>query len=76
MMAITEPGIFQSGYALSVASTAGPRHAIDEGLVDVHLDLERVHVDDGADPGAREAAAPEIGEIISPGWQPWRSRCR
>src|SRR5579863_2675408 len=32
-------------------------HAIDVGLVDVDLDLERVHVDDGADAGAREAAA-------------------
>ena len=33
------------------------RDAVDEGLVDVHLDLERVHVHDGADAGAREAAA-------------------
>src|SRR6202040_4281603 len=32
-------------------------HAIDVGLVDVDLDLERIHVDDRADPGAREAAA-------------------
>ena len=30
---------------------------MDVGLVDVDLDLERVHVDDGADAGAREAAA-------------------
>ena len=32
-------------------------HAIDEVFIDVDLDLERIHVDDGADPGAREAAA-------------------
>ena len=32
-------------------------HALDERLVDVHLDLERAHVDDCADPGAREPAA-------------------
>src|ERR1700674_1299136 len=32
-------------------------HAIDVGLVDVDLDLERIHVDDRADTGAREAAA-------------------
>ena len=32
-------------------------HAVDVALVDVHFDLERPHVDDGADAGAREAAA-------------------
>ncbi len=31
-------------------------HAIDVGLVDIDLDLEGVHVDDGAHTGAREAA--------------------
>ena len=31
--------------------------AVDVGLVDVDLDLERRHVDDGADAGAGEAAA-------------------
>ena len=32
-------------------------HAVDVALVDVHFDLERPHVDDRADAGAREAAA-------------------
>ena len=35
----------------------GGLHAVDEIFIDVDLDLERVHVDDGADAGAREAAA-------------------
>ena len=33
------------------------RHAVDVALVDVDFDLERAHVDDRADAGAREAAA-------------------
>src|SRR5262249_31459923 len=32
-------------------------HAADEGFVDVDLDFDRVHVHDGADPGAGKAAA-------------------
>ena len=32
-------------------------HAVDEILIDVDLDLQRIHVDDGADAGPREAAA-------------------
>ncbi len=32
-------------------------HAVDEAFADVDLDLQRTHVDDRADPGAREAAA-------------------
>ena len=62
MIAMTEPGIFQSGYAFSMASTGcSATHAVDERLVHVHLDLERVHVHDGADAGAREAAAGRDG---------------
>ena len=55
---MTCAGIRQSGYASSTASTvcAGP-HAVDVALVHVHLDLERRHVHDRADAGAREAAA-------------------
>ena len=55
---ITRAGICQSGYASSTASTVLPGvHAADVALVDVDFDLERLHVDDRADAGAREAAA-------------------
>ena len=32
-------------------------HAIDVRLVDIHLHFQRIHIDDGANAGAREAAA-------------------
>jgi hypothetical protein len=51
---MTAAGIVQSGYASSTASTG--LHAADEGFVDVDLDLDRIHVDEGADAGAGEAA--------------------
>ena len=55
---MTCAGICQSGYASSTAVTSWPGlHAVDVALVDVDLDLERAHVDDRADAGAREAAA-------------------
>ena len=57
-MLITWLGMIQSGYASSTASVFWfGLDAIDERLVDVDLDLARVHVDDGRDAGAREAAA-------------------
>jgi hypothetical protein len=42
---------------LSTASTGSRLHAADVGLVDVDLHFQRVHVDQGADAGAGEAAA-------------------
>ena len=55
---MTRPGKRWSGYAFSVIAARLPVcDAADEVLADVDLDLERVHVDDGADTGAREAAA-------------------
>ena len=58
MIAITSAGIFQSGIGVEHRLDRHLRlHAADVGLVDVDLDLERIHVDDGADAGAGEAAA-------------------
>jgi hypothetical protein len=41
-------------------------HAVDEVLADVDLDLERLHVDDRADAGARYPPPAEFGDSISP----------
>ena len=36
-------------------------NAVDVGFVDIHLDFERVHVDDGADSRARKSATRRYG---------------
>ena len=57
-MAITSPGIFQSGIGVEHRLDRHLRlHAADEGLADVDLHFQRIHVDDRADAGAGEAAA-------------------
>ena len=57
-MLMTWLGMTQSGYASSVASVFCPACTrLMKRLVDVDLDLARVHVDERRDAGAREAAA-------------------
>ena len=58
MIAITSAGIFQSGIGVERGLDRHLRlHAADEGFADVDFHFQRIHVDDGADAGAGEAAA-------------------
>ena len=58
MMAMTLQGIFQSGIRVQRRLDRLARlDAVDVAFVDVNFDLQRIHVHDGADARAREAAA-------------------